>query len=33
MPVSLGTRWREGTAVEVVDKELSKTAADSEFVQ
>ena len=32
-PVSLGTRSGEGTAVEVVDKELSKTAADSEFVQ
>ena len=32
-PVSLETRSGEGTAVEVVDKELSMTAADAEFVQ
>ena len=32
-PVSLGTRSGEGTAVEVVDKEFSMTAVDTEFVQ
>ena len=28
-----GTRWGEGTAVEVADRETSMTAADTEFVK
>ena len=32
-PVSLGTRLGEGTGIQVADRELSKTAADIEFVQ